>query len=104
MVHLIVLKYMNRIIIINEYSLLVNGIMVGRCKQETDTNISMRVIWSGILYVSFDDGEDVKLLDMTSLTKPFDIPLTFGCSLSGAGNPQRYYTGTIKDMNIKIYN
>jgi len=58
---------------------------------------------SGILYVSFNDGEDEQLLDMTSLDKTFDIPVTFGCSLNNKGAPQRYFKGTIRDMSIKIY-
>ena len=58
---------------------------------------------NGILYVSFNDGEDEQLLDMTSLNKDFDVPLTFGCSLRGNGTPQRYFKGTLKNMHVKIY-
>ena len=59
---------------------------------------------NGILYVSFNDGEDEQLLDMTAFDKTFDVPLTFGCNLNGSGKPQRYFKGTLKNMNIKIYN
>ena len=58
---------------------------------------------NGILYVNFNDGEDEQLLDMTYLKTPFDSPITFGCSLNGSGNPQRYFKGTLKNMSVKIY-
>ena len=58
---------------------------------------------NGILYMSFNDGADEQLLDMTTLSTPFDSPVTFGCSLDGVGNPQRYFTGTLKDMHVKLY-
>ena len=61
------------------------------------------VITRGVLYISFNDGADEQLLDMTSQTSTFDSPLTFGCSLNGSGNPQRYFTGTLKNMNVKLY-
>lgn len=35
--------------------------------------------------------------------KAFDSPLTFGCSLTASGTPQRYFTGTLKNMSVKLY-
>lgn len=58
---------------------------------------------NGILYVSFNDGEEEQLIDMTSLSKTFNVPLVFGCSLNSSGNPQRYFTGTLSNMNVKLY-
>ena len=58
---------------------------------------------SGILYMSLDDGADEQILDMTTLTTAFDSPLTFGCSLTSSGTPQRYFKGTLKNMNVKLY-
>lgn len=58
---------------------------------------------SGVIYVNFNDGTDERLLDMTSLTTTFDSPLIFGCSLDGSGNPQRYFTGKLKNMSVLIY-
>lgn len=58
---------------------------------------------NGILYVSFNDGTEEELLDMSTLTAAFDSPLSFGCSLDGNGNPQRYFTGTLKNMHVKLY-
>lgn len=40
---------------------------------------------------------------MPSLPTPFDSPLVFGCSLDGSGNPQRFLTGTLKNMSVKVY-
>lgn len=58
---------------------------------------------NGILYVSFDDGADNQLVDMTTFTSMFDSSLTFGCSLNSSGNPQRYFRGTLKNMSVRIY-
>ena len=58
---------------------------------------------SGILYVSFNDGADERILDMTSFTASFMSPTVFGCSLTGDGTPQRNFTGTLRNMNVKIY-
>ena len=59
---------------------------------------------SGILYVSFNDGYDIQLLNMSSLNNTFNVPLTFGCSLNESGSPQRYFNGTLRNMSVKIYN
>ncbi len=58
---------------------------------------------SGILYISFDDGADTQVLDMTSLNKTFNAPVTFGSSLDGSGNPQRYFKGTLKNMQVIVF-
>lgn len=74
-------------------------------KKFSNSNINKVVLKrrNGILYENFNDGEDEQLLDMTSLSTPFDAPVTFGCSLNGSGNPQRYFKGTLKNMSVKIY-
>ena len=41
----------------------------------------------GILYININDAGDMVLLDMTSLTKRFNVPVTFGASLNASGNP-----------------
>ena len=33
----------------------------------------------------------------------FDSPVTFGCSLNGSGNPQRYFKGILKDIHVIVY-
>lgn len=32
----------------------------------------------------------------------FDVPLTFGASLNGSGNPQRYFKGTLDNMRVYL--
>lgn len=58
---------------------------------------------NGILYINLNDAGDEQILDMTSLTQTFDVPLTFGASLNASGNPQRYFTGALKDMQVILY-
>ena len=58
---------------------------------------------NGILYMSLNDGADEQILDMTTLTTPFNSPLTFGCSLTSSGTPQRNFIGTLKNMKVKLY-
>ena len=74
-------------------------------KEYDNSNISKVLIKkrNGILYLKFNDEEDIRFLDMTSLIKKFDVPLTFGCSLKGNGTPQRYFKGTLKNLNVQIY-
>ena len=55
-----------------------------------------------ILYIAFNDGEYSQILNMTQLIKTFDVPLTFGASLNGSGNPQRYFKGTLKNMKVVV--
>ena len=58
---------------------------------------------SGVIYISINDGADSKVLDMTSLNKTFNVPLTIGSSLTAGGAPQRYFEGTLKDINVTLY-
>ena len=39
---------------------------------------------------------------MTQLSKTFDVPLTFGSSLNANGSPQRYFKGTLKNIEVNI--
>ena len=58
---------------------------------------------NNIVYISFNNGFDTRLLDVSSmLSNPFDIPVTFGSSIDANGNPFRYFTGTLSNMNIKL--
>lgn len=58
---------------------------------------------NGVLYINLNDSGDTLLLDMTSLTKRFNVPVTFGASLTSSGSPQRYFTGTLTDMNVIVF-
>ena len=40
---------------------------------------------------------------MSSLTKTFHVPLTFGASLDKNGNPQRQFTGTLANLYAEIF-
>lgn len=79
----------------------------GSIKVENDyanseiTKVSLKRA-SKILYIAFNDGDYERVLDMTKLTQTFDVPLTFGASLNGSGNPQRYFKGTLKNMKVVI--
>lgn len=54
----------------------------------------------GVLYVSFNDGQDTELVDLSKITTPFDVPVTFGASLDGNKNPFRYFTGTLSNLKV----
>lgn len=68
---------------------------------QTNKKVSIKKV-EKILYISFNDGNNEKFLDMSKLT-PFDIPLTFGASLDGNGNPFRYFTGILSDIRIYLF-
>ncbi len=53
----------------------------------------------GIIYYSVGGEEKVALFTQN---KQFDTPLTFGCSLTEDGKPQRYFKGAIADVSIII--
>ena len=56
------------------------------------------------LFYSIDDDTEIELMDYSDLAKTFDTPLTFGCSLDGNHNPQRFFKGTLSNINVKILN
>ena len=56
-----------------------------------------------IIYVSINDGVDQQFLDMSSLVNTFNAPLLIGASLDGNGNPQRYFTGTLSDISVILF-
>ena len=55
-----------------------------------------------ILYISINNGIDQKLLDLSTLNKPFYVPLTIGSSLNGSLQPQRYFTGILSNVSITL--
>ena len=67
----------------------------------TNKKVSIKKV-EKILYISFNNGDNEKFLDMTKLS-PFDVPLTFGSSLDASGNPFRYFTGTLSDIRIYLF-
>ena len=57
---------------------------------------------NGIIYVSINDEGFIETRDHSSITT-FDIPVTFGASLLADKTPQRYYKGTLKNMQAIIF-
>lgn len=58
---------------------------------------------NGILYLSINDEEYTQVLNMTTLSTTFDVPLTFGSSLNSSGEPQRYFKGIVENMEVIVY-
>lgn len=80
-----------------------SSVKTERNYQNSDINkVSIKRV-NNIAYISFNDGFETKLLDLSSmLSNPFDVPATFGASLDGNLNPFRYFTGTLSNMSIKL--
>ncbi len=57
---------------------------------------------NGKIYIGVNDGELIEATDHSSITT-FNTPVTFGCSLTSSNQPQRYYKGTLKDMEIILF-
>ena len=57
---------------------------------------------NGVIYMKVNDEEFTTGKDHSSITT-FDTPVTFGCSLTSANAPQRYYKGTLKNMKVIIF-
>ena len=57
---------------------------------------------NGMLYIKINDGSYTRLLDMSLIPSTFDVPVTFGASLDGNGNPQRYFVGTLENVHINL--
>ena len=43
-----------------------------------------------------------ELLDFSGFELFFDFPVTFGASLLNKDSPQRYFTGTLKDITVEF--
>ena len=65
-------------------------------------NISRR---NGIIYYKIGNSEEKKLIEtpLESLTKPFNVNLTFGASINSSGNPFRFFNGYVSDILVKLY-
>ena len=57
---------------------------------------------NGVIYVSTNDNEFTTAKNHSSITS-FDIPVTFGCSLTAEKTQQRYYKGTLKNMKVILF-
>lgn len=57
---------------------------------------------NGKVYLRLNDGDYSLLVNMANFTQYFDAPLTFGCSLDANGVAQRYFKGTLKNMEVYL--
>ena len=61
---------------------------------------------NGIIYAYIKtnfNGDHYIQIDSTSLDRTFDVPVTFGSSIDGNGNPYRFFKGTISNMKVILY-
>ena len=57
----------------------------------------------GVIYLKLDDGDYEEILDMSTLNTTFHVPVTFGSSLTGSGNPQRFFKGKLSNLSVEIF-
>ena len=65
-------------------------------------NISRR---NGIIYYKIGESEEKQLIEtpQETLTKPFNVNLTFGASINSTGTPFRFFKGYVSDILVKLY-
>jgi len=65
-------------------------------------NISRR---NGIIYYKIGNSEENILIEtpLESLTKSFNVNLTFGASINSSGNPFRFFNGYVSDILVELY-
>ena len=68
----------------------------------TITKVNIKRI-NGVIYLKLDEGDYEEILDMSTLTKTFHVPLTFGTSLNKKGAPQRQFKGTLSNLYVEIF-
>jgi len=57
---------------------------------------------NGTIYLSINDGDDVELLDASSMQTTFNVPVVFGASYNGNMQPQRWFQGTLSNLKVII--
>ena len=69
-----------------------------------DTVKNVRIIRiNDILYYSFNGEKCIKINTyLNDNEKTFNVPVTFGASMDGTGNPYRYFKGTLSNMSVKF--
>lgn len=55
-----------------------------------------------LIYEKINTRDEELILDMAPLATTFDTPLTFGASLKADGTPQRYFSGTLSNIEVLI--
>ena len=56
----------------------------------------------GIVYYSYDGGNDVQINDFSNFNTYFDNPATFCAGLDSQGNIYRYFKGEVSDMSVEM--
>ncbi len=54
------------------------------------------------IYYSINDEYYKEINDFSDIPWLFEVPLTFGCSLDGNGNPFRFFKGTLSEIKVEI--
>lgn len=56
----------------------------------------------GIVYYSYDGGNDVQINDFSNFNTYFNNPATFCAGLDSQGNIYRYFKGEVSDMSVEM--
>ena len=56
----------------------------------------------GIVYYSYNGGNDVRINDFTTYTNYFDNNALFCAGADASGNPYRYFKGVVSGMSVEI--
>ena len=56
----------------------------------------------GVVYYSYDGGNDVRINDFTTYTNYFDNHALFCAGINASGNPERYFKGVVSGMSVEI--
>ena len=77
-----------------------NGVQVRL--EVTQTNKITIIRKKGILYYSINDGDYIRLQDYTNFTSYFETTVNFGSSMDSNNNPNRFFTGRLTNVVIKL--
>ena len=56
----------------------------------------------GIVYYSYNGGNDVQINDFSNFNTYFDNPATFCAGINSQGNIYRYFKGEVSDMSVEM--
>ena len=56
----------------------------------------------GVVYYSYNGGNDVRINDFTTYTNYFDNHALFCAGINASGNPERYFKGVVSGMSVEI--
>ena len=89
---------------LNKYQITANNGKDGKAIYVERENTNKIEIYrnDGILYLRINEGTYERMLDYSSFTNYFDVPLTFGAAINSSGNPFRYFKGKISNIQVKF--